>query len=179
MLVPRHPFQKIPNDKRLAVFVSLCVVAFTLMIVMWAKKVEPQGIIPLELAGNVPAAQHIVSEWDMSSQRNPLFNVRLDFLFLIAYSSTIGLACVWTAETISTDVGIVRSVGIGLAWGQWLAALLDVIENIALLFMLRVSVTNPFPTVALWCAVPKFELIAAGLLYTAVPVMIGIVRRLP
>lgn len=177
MRVAYHPFQKIPNDKRLLVFALLCVVTISLMVVMGVKKVEPQGIISLELAGNVPTAQQIVESWDMSSQRNALFNVRLDFLFIIAYSNTIGLACVWAAETISTGAQVVSAVGIALVWGQWLAALLDVVENIALLSMLRISVTQPFPAVALWCAVPKFELVVAGLLYTVSAVCIEVACR--
>jgi len=174
MLVAWHPFQKIPSDKRPLVFALLCVVTISLVIIMEVKKVEPRGIISLELAGDVPTAQQIVESWDMSSQRNALFSMRLDFLLTIAYSNTIGLGCFWAAETISTDAQGVSAVGIILAWSQWLAALLDVVENIALLSMLCISVTQPFPTIALWCAVPKFELIVAGLLYTGVAVGIGI-----
>lgn len=43
-----------------------------------------------------------------------------------------------------------------------MAALLDALENIALLKMLRGFVVEPWPQIAQWSAVPKFILVAAG-----------------
>ena len=55
-----------------------------------------------------------------------------------------------------------------LAWGQWLAALLDAIENGALLTMLLDVPAQPWPVVAWWCAIAKFALVLLGLLFVLV-----------
>lgn len=59
-------------------------------------------------------------------------------------------------------------IGVALAWGQWLAALFDASENIALLKMLHGPVVEPWPQMARWSAVPKFMLVGAGSLYAVV-----------
>ena len=55
--------------------------------------------------------------------------------------------------------------GAALAWGQWLAAWFDAVENIALIAMLFGAVVSPWPQVAYWCAVIKFALVFLGLVY--------------
>lgn len=65
------------------------------------------------------------------------------------------------------------ALGRRLAWGQGLAALLDWVENIALLVVLLEAPVAPWPQVAWGCAVPKFGLVALGLCYVAA----GAVRR--
>ncbi len=62
-----------------------------------------------------------------------------------------------------------------LAWAQWLAALLDAVEDIALLFMLRRGASRPWPRVARWCGVIEVSLKSAGAARAAV----GVLARLP
>ena len=70
-----------------------------------------------------------------------------------------------------------HDLGLALAWGQWLAALLDALENVALLRMLRGPETHPWPRVARWSAIPKFALVAAGALYAAVGACVHLAQR--
>jgi hypothetical protein len=56
-------------------------------------------------------------------------------------------------------------LGMALAWGQAVAVLCDAIENIVLLKMLLSAAAEPWPAVARWCAVVKFALVLAGLVY--------------
>ena len=45
---------------------------------------------------------------------------------------------------------------------------LDAVENLALIQLLRGSTWEPWPALARACAIPKFAIVAAGLLYVAV-----------
>jgi hypothetical protein len=169
----QHPFQKIPANRRKSVFVTFLVLT---LVVMWVLSTvdeplktdaAPQGIISYELAGSVPCAQEILDSWDASALAHAGFSLGFDYVYLLAYSTAIGLACVWLADALSGRWRRLAWLGLWLAWGQWLAALLDAVENASLLAMLLGSVQSPWPQVARWCAAPKFALVALGLLYVA------------
>ena len=101
-------------------------------------------------------------------------NFCLDYVFLLSYSTTIGLACVWTARFLHDRQWSLARIGVPLAWVQWLAAVLDAIENYALITMLFGSVTSPWPQIAYWCAIIKFALVFLGMVYG----IFGLVVRL-
>ena len=130
--------------------------------------VAPWGIVSFELAGSPAKARTILASWDAQARQHALFSVRLDFLFIIAYSTLLSLACVWVAERLRARNGSSRLVRIGwsLAWLQWLAGLFDAVENIALLRMLGGAVAQPWPRIAQVCAVIKFALLLGGAVFT-------------
>jgi len=70
------------------------------------------------------------------------------------------------------------SLGVVLAWGQWLAAILDAVENLGLTLILFASVVSPWPEIARWCATLKFALILLGLVYALYGLAVAIVSRL-
>jgi hypothetical protein len=137
----------------------------------------PQGIVSFELAGDVGSAARILASWDAEARVVAGFVQGLDYLFLLAYSTTIAFACVWAANAMRVVAPRLAAVGPGLAWGQWAAAGLDAIENLALLVMLFGGAAAPWPAVAWTCAVPKFALVGAGLLYALVGVIVRFGRR--
>jgi len=167
----RHPFEIIPTDRRTQIFLPLLVLTLLLMVAMnvigepLVTGAASNGIVSFELAGSVSKARQILDSWDEAARLHAAFSLGLDFLYLVAYSTTIGLACVLAAGVLRRRGWPLAGAGVPLAWGQWLAALLDVIENVALVSMLFGSVVEPWPQVARWCAIPKFVLILAGLLY--------------
>jgi hypothetical protein len=124
----------------------------------------PLGIVDLELAGNERRARAVLDAWDAAAQQRAQSAVRLDFLFLLAYSTAISLACLWAAGRLSHRPRLAQA-GRVLAWAQWGAALLDAVENLALLMLLQGPVQQPWPALARSCAVPKFAIVSAGLLY--------------
>ncbi len=92
----------------------------------------PYGIISFELAGSVEKAQQIIDSWDQDARLYAAFSLGFDYLFMLLYSTTIALACLWGGRALQArDIPGYR-IGIFLAWGLWLAAVLDGIENIAL-----------------------------------------------
>lgn len=166
-----HPFQAISAENYGLIFLPLFALTLLLTIIFLAIPLRP-SIIKFELAGNLSNVRKILRDWDEVGRLKAGFGLGLDFLYLVTYSTTIGLACVWAASLLQSYRLPLASVGILLAWGQWLAAVLDILENIALVTMLFGFVRNPLPQVAKWCAIPKFGLILLGLLYIGASIIV-------
>ena len=71
----------------------------------------------------------------------------------------------------------ILDVGVLLAWAQFGAALLDAVENYALIQVLLGSQQALWPAVARWCAIPKFLIVAAGLVYIGVGAVLAVVTK--
>jgi small-conductance mechanosensitive channel len=167
----RHPLMNIDDQRRNSLFLLLFGLTIVIMMVMNSvgsslnTEEAPYGIVSFELAGRVPKAQAILDSWDAAAQVRAAFIQGLDFLFLIVYSTTIALACLWAGKTLKRAGWAPAGLGIPLAWGLWIAAICDAVENYALVRMLFVSITSPWPGIAAVCAVIKFALIFLGLVY--------------
>jgi hypothetical protein len=163
----RYP---IPKQRRALIFwvmLALTVVINRLMAGPLTTPAAPYGIVSLELAGTEANARAILDSWNAAAQAQALFGVKLDYLFLLTYSTAISLGCVWAASLVRDRHWLART-GLYLAWLQWLAALFDAIENVGLLNMLGGRTAQPWPLIAQWFAIPKFALIVLGLLYILV-----------
>ncbi|HWI52566.1 MAG TPA: hypothetical protein VNT01_10550 [Symbiobacteriaceae bacterium] len=125
----------------------------------------PAGIISFELAGSLDHAQAIMRSWDMREHIMAAFGLGLDYLFLIAYSTFFGLACLSAGDAAKAVGSHMSVLAIPLAWGQWLAAGLDAVENVALVSLLLGSTWPTWPPVAWFCSSFKFALIGAALIY--------------
>lgn len=137
---------------------------------------SPYGIVSLELAGTVARAEAIVASWDEAARIHAAFGIGLDYLFMLTYSTAMALACLWAAERWKATQPALARLGQLLAWGQGLAALLDGIENVALLRLLY-EVSPPWPQLAAACATLKFTLIGIGLGYTLTGLLARRVRH--
>lgn len=157
-----HPLQAIPAEYYLYVFLPLLALTLLLAAVLSAIPLKP-NIVQFELN-----AREVIKSWNEVDKSWAAFSLGLDFLYLVVYSTTISIACLWAANVIQESGLQLATVGIWLAWGQWLAALLDVIENIALVRILFGYERNLSPKVAKWCAIPKFAIVILGLLYAAI-----------
>ncbi len=171
----RQPLEAIPPDKRARVFIPL--LSVTVLITFAFRFIGPAAptIIDFELAGTVTNATAILNAWTPDERIHAGFSLGLDFLYLPMYSTTLALACVWAAGVFRSGTG--KSIGRALAWGLWLAAILDAIENLALVGNLFGPPIEPLPAVAAGCATLKFGLILAGLLYVSVAVGGRLVKR--
>lgn len=122
------------------------------------------GIISLELA-NLDRATLILEEWDVRVRMHAAMGLGFDYLFLALYGTTIALGCVKSGEVLSSASCPIHGFAPWLAWGAWLAALLDAIENAALWRMLRTAPSARLTALARGSAIPKFVLIGITLLY--------------
>ncbi len=178
----RHPLATTSAAKGWTLFVPLLVLTLVVMAVLQVTgthlktEAAPQGIVSFELAGDVPTAQEILDSWDVRAHSHAGFSLGFDFLFLVLYSTTIAYACVWLPGAFRDTWRLLASAGLLLAWGQWLAALLDAVENAALLVILLDTPAAPWPQIARWCAICKFALILLGLLYALVGAIWAVTR---
>ena len=180
-----HPLDAIPEERRSWVFVPL--LATTLALSLFLSVVDrplrteeaPNGIVSFELAGTVEKASLIVASWSETARTYAGFSLGLDFVFLILYSTTIAMVCLRGGEALRARGRPLGSLAPWLAWGQWGAAILDAIENVALFVVLVGPVAVPWPQLAWGCAVAKFALVGAGLLYAVLAAVLLIGRRRP
>lgn len=168
-----HPLSSIPKGKKLPAFLVLLAATAGLSVVMQAVGPFSPTIVDFELAGSVTEASNIINAWDVLARMQAGFNLGIDYLYMPVYSTTIALACIWGSEVLRAKGW--QLTGILLAWGLWLAAILDAVENYALTVMLFGNIADPYPQVAQICAICKFGLILLGLAYCAPAAVIRIV----
>ena len=138
----------------------------------------PWGIVSFEFAGDLQNAQRMLASWDVDARVHAALSLGIDYLFLIAYALVISLACAGIANTLQRRFKAAAVVGFLLAWAQFLAALLDAVENTALIHLLLGSNQNLYPLVAWVCAGIKFSLVGLGLAYLPAGFVLGrLVRR--
>jgi len=175
-----HPFQRIPVAEIRSVFIPLLVFTLVLMWLMTRvgapleTSAAPYGIISFELAGTPASVEKILASWDENAQLHAAFSLGLDYLYMVVYSTTIALGCIWAAWVLRSRSWPLAGLGAFLAWGQWLAAVLDGIENAGLTIMLFSGSSELWALLARWCAISKFALIFFGLTW----VFFGLVVRL-
>ena len=179
----RHPFESIPPGKRSAIFIPLFVLTIAVMVILnvvgapLTTEAAPLGIISFEFAGDVSTAQAMLDSWDAQTHVRAGFSLGFDFLFMVLYSCAIACACAWISGGLRDVAAPLATAGLMLAWGQWLAALLDVVENTGLWITLSNSPSAPWLRVAWWCAAIKFTLVILGLLYTILGSAWAAIRR--
>jgi hypothetical protein len=133
----------------------------------------PSGILSYEFAGGAAKARAILDSWDEEARLYAAFQLGLDYLFLLLYPLAIALACLMMADSIRDRLPRLAALGVALAWSQPVAGLLDAAENFALVSMLLDAPGEGLARMALLCAVPKFAIVVAGILY----VPLGAVAR--
>jgi hypothetical protein len=182
-MLNRHPFRWINEAYQKRVFWFLFV--FTILIIAGLQYAggplttssAPSGIVSFEFAYTLSNAQAMIDSWGAEGQVYAGINLGLDYLFMVSYGLTIGLGCALVARGMAGWVKSLPSVGIVLAWGALLAALLDALENYALMRLLLGSTNVVWAIVAYWCAWPKFVLVGLGLLYVILGSLISFIAR--
>jgi len=169
--VNRQPFVWIQEPSRKAAFWAFAGLAVLAMIALQLTgaplktDASPAGIVSYELAGTSENAAAILESWDSNARVHAGLNLGLDYLFIAAYVSAIGLGCVLVGKLLGRRVGWLERLGGYLAWAVVLAGVLDFVENYALIRLLLGSRAAWLAPAARWCAIPKFLIVLMGLLY--------------
>jgi hypothetical protein len=127
----KHPLAAVPTHKRGRLFwlffglTLIVMVALTILGAPLQTAAAPTGIVSYELAGDAPTAQAMLDSWDEVAKIYAGFNLGLDYLFLLLYSTTIAMAILWLADSLKLQ-GWALSLAVWLAWGQWLAAAMEI-----------------------------------------------------
>jgi hypothetical protein len=169
------PFDWVPCPARLPLFVALATLTIVVMgvLIAWDRRLKKRGpghkgIIDYELAGSLEGAQGILYDWGERGRLIAGLDLGLDYLYLVLYSLTISLGCVLVARGLYRRVPWLACAGTVLAWAQYGAALLDAAENFALIRLLLGSKRAFWPSLARWCAIPKFGVVLPGFAYTLI-----------
>ena len=179
-----YPFKSLSFSTLSWLFFLLIVLTIIFYFIMQRKgkaliidSVADKGIISLEFASNTKKTQQIITAWKKQKVLANAVSLQwLDFPFLIIYSTTLSLGCIWSTVLLSNFTLTWISTGIVLAWSQWVAALFDILENLALFPALKENKSWGFlPQIAAICAALKFSLVFTGILYIAVSVVIKLV----
>ena len=125
----------------------------------------PNGIISLELAKDIDISIGIISSWNLNARVNMGISLGIDFLFLVVYSIFFATACYLVAQEYLDKNNWMYKIGLLLAKLQFIAALFDAIENIALIKLLLGSNNNIFSLIAYYFASMKFVIITIGIIY--------------
>lgn len=180
-----HPFLALDLRQRNSLFWVSFAATMMVMVVMGIigePLVTPQaplGIVSFELAGTPSQVGLILDSWDGRAKQYAAFGLGLDYLYLLAYSTAVGLGCLLAGVAIRSAAWPLASLGIPLTWGVWTAAVFDAIENLGLTLILLAGITaNTWPAIVRLCALLKFGLLFLGLVYVFYGLVVGLVGRL-
>lgn len=138
-----------------------------------AKKITEElgrgPILALELAGSPAEAERVLTvSRNANGQAIEKFRVAIawDYLFLFIYPACVAAGCMIVAKFVSEKNLPGAGLGLFLIIIQPVAALLDAVENYAMLRVLSGPIQSPWPEIARWCALPKFAIpVLTGALY--------------
>jgi hypothetical protein len=126
-------------------------------------KFSPASIVSLELAHDAASVKDITTIWyqeGMTSRAKT--NIWIDFLFIPFYAMLFYTLC----GSISVRMnGIPAKLGVLLAFGSLVAGLLDVLENMLMLFALNGHFNNFFAFLTTVFATVKFSLLLLAIVY--------------
>lgn len=150
------------SKNRFGLLLALAILNILVIAVMqsFAPALKPFSIIGFEFAGTPGKAQLMVNTWKENGVLDSVFFlIGFDYLFMIAYSTFLWLACRVVADGLS---GGLQNVTTFVAWLQPLAGLLDAVENLSLYQMVAVSTKPIWPMLSVMCAIPKFAIALTG-----------------
>jgi hypothetical protein len=166
-----NPFHWLPSNaqKRLW-FGSLTISAVSLLAIKaldesLVNDAAPSGIISFEFARSITRAQQILSSWDAADKIRCALSIGVDYLFLVSYALFISVGCAYIANALKIRKPFLAKIGFVLGWAQFIAALLDAIENTALIQLLLGSRNQIYSWIAWGCAGSKFTFVGLGLIY--------------
>ncbi len=177
-MIYKHPYEWLSKTGQKRAFIALLILTLAVMAALRSfdaylkTDAAPNGIVSYEFAGTLTAAQSMIKSWGDTGRTYAGLSLGIDYLFLIVYAGTIGLGCVLLGEKLSEKFVFAEIIGSALAWGLIIAALLDALENYALIKILFGSTDVFWLTIAKFSAAPKFAIVGLGLIYLIIGTML-------
>lgn len=170
-MTARSLWSRLSDPVRLRVFVAAAVAAFGMS--AWVTKTgiilrtgaAPLGIVSFELAGTPAVVQRIMAAWSDAGQAAARFNIRIDFLYLLAYGIALSVGCVVASGWWARRSQAVARLGAPMSVAMLIAAGSDALENLMMLSAMDDPVNALFPMLARAFALLKFGLLIMGLVY--------------
>ena len=140
-------------------------------------KIAPNGIVSFELAKDINTSISIISSWDLNAKINAGLNLGIDFLYLVVYSIFFATSCYLISQKYINKNNWMYKTGLLLTKLQFVAALFDAIENIALIKLLIGSNNEICSLIAFYFASIKFMIIGMVIIYILAGYTISIVLK--
>ncbi len=142
--------------------------ALTLAFIAWSrsylKPLTSRDIIRFEVAKTLPVAETIMSEWKLEGKfEKAEQGIMVDYVFIVLYTTCL-ITCVMLLARLSKHVLLLR-MGKLITWLLPVAAICDVIENIAMTKTLAGQASAFYVTLAYDMAVAKFSIIILTLIF--------------
>lgn len=120
-------------------------------------KQAPFGALSVQMAFTTERLEEILQSWTAQQLNMFLFQLGVDNLFILLYSTALAVGCVhWGGGDVKYDFAAM----------QYMAAVFDLSEGVLVLpFLLANDKRGEFILLASICAVIKFVLIALGIAY--------------
>jgi len=127
---------------------------------------SPMGIVSFEFSSNMQNADSIMSSWNETGKISAALNLGLDYLFILMYTTTLLSGCIVLTKCASYEKGkTIKYLSKVMIISSVVAALLDVIENFALIRILTGNGSDNLAALAMYCAIPKFILVGLVILF--------------
>jgi hypothetical protein len=165
-----HPFAKLDSDRRRRLILGLLISTGLLFAAAAASTsplindAAPWGLLSFELGGSVEETRTVLNSWHDGHRIRAGFALGFDFMFMVSLTNLLALASVQAASR-SSENSVLAKLGPLLAWGQWVAGILWISQNLILVTMLTGAVTSPRPEIVYWCGTIKFSLLGLALVY--------------
>lgn len=177
------PFYFVPKsaEKRLTIVLLIAmVILFSAMRYFdtpLKNEVSTAGIVSFELAKDLQQTKEILNSWDTYSKTSAGMSIGLDFLFLIVYAVFISLLIHRLNEYLWENSKLYK-IGIVMIWAVFIAAVFDIIENIALIQLLLGDFQQKWSSTAYYFAVFKFGLLAMSIFFIVINLILLPFRNL-
>ncbi len=172
-----HPLSRLGSDTRRKTFWVLLIatVLWTIVLSFFDQPVQndvaPIGMVSFELARTPETAAAMLDSWNHKAQLHLALNLGLDFVYMVLYSTTIAIGCLWITDVPAAKargpMATLIPVGTTMAWLALLAAVADAFENLSLFQVLVAGAVAPWPAVAFTFALIKFCFLAVTLVFLA------------
>jgi hypothetical protein len=133
------------------------------------------SVVELQFAGNARTATELLGDADAATIDDLRTGLARDCVLVITYVAAIGYWCRHGARHLRTKRS--RSFALGMAYAVGVAGVADLVENLALAFVIDARGDSDWAVVATAAAIPKWIILAAAI-PTAVVVLAGTVARL-
>lgn len=171
-----HPFLGLSNETLGWIF-AICAVAAILLyfrIETTGRRLRgshsPLGIVSLSLSHSLDESREILKGWDTEGRDAARRLLLLDLWFAPLFATAMAVLGIFAAHWFQgQNQTTLAQIAVILAWGQWMAGLLDYAENLSLLRILHAFPLIPESLVGFvgWFARCKFVLVLLAILMCA------------
>ena len=155
------PFSRIPSG-RLRCIALPALVVYLIAVLPFVLIDELGDMVCLQLEWSESKAREIVADWSHAEVVDMAFLQGADALHALALGLLLAVAAVWAGRRMGSRASDWAPIA---AWMAVAAAVVDTLENVGMIVMIRGYVDDPVPAVTTGLAVAKFSILLAVLLY--------------